>query len=120
MKRLVALIDVVLLAACTSSIYRPMIDSRNVDMNKFESDLRRCQQYTTQVGGAGRYAAAAVIVDMPLGPAVAAIAGSDYYRGPAARVGDVAGGASGGVEGESNQRDFIRRCITRRGYTILQ
>jgi len=120
MKRFLALTVLVLLAACAGASYRPMIDSRNVDMSKFEADLRDCQQYATQVAGAGTGAAAGAAVGALFGAVLAAAAGSRYDRGATARVGAVAGATSGGVEGETNQRDVIRRCIAGRGYSVLQ
>ena len=120
MKRFVALTVVVLLAACAGASYRPMIDSRNADMNKFEADLRDCQQYATQVAGAGTGAAAGAVVGALFGAVLAAAAGSRYDRGATARVGAVTGAAGGGAQGETDQRDVIRRCIAGRGYTVLQ
>jgi len=120
MKHFAALTVVILLAACVGASYRPMIDSRNVDMNKFEADLRDCQQYATQVSGAGTGAAAGAVAGALFGAVIAAAAGSRYDRGATSRVGAVSGAAGGGVQGETNQRDVIRRCITGRGYNVLQ
>ena len=119
-KHLVALPTLGLLAACAGASYRPMIDSRDVDMNKFEADLRDCQQYAAQVSGAGTNAAIGATAGAIFGAVLAAAAGSRYDRGATARVGAVTGAASGGVQGETNQRDVIRRCIAGRGYSVLQ
>lgn len=120
MRSFVVLTVVVLLAACAGATYRPLVDSRNVDMNKFEADLRDCQQYAEQVAGAGTNAAVGAVAGAIFGAVLAAAAGSRYDGGATARVGAVAGGVSGGAQGETNQRDVIRRCIAGRGYTVLQ
>lgn len=120
MKNFAALTVLVILAACAGASYRPMIDSRNVDMNKFEADLRDCQQYATQVAGAGTSAAVGAGVGALFGAVLAAAVGHGVSRNSMAGVGAVSGAASGGVEGETNQRDVIRRCIAGRGYSVLQ
>ena len=120
MKLIVIFMVVVFLAACAGASYRPMIDSRNVDMNRFEIDLRECQQYAQQVTGAGTQAATGALIGAAFGAVLAAAAGIRYDRGATARVGAVTGAATGGAQGESNQRDVIRRCISGRGYSVLQ
>ncbi len=47
-------------------------------------------------------------------------AASPYDLGGTARVSALAGATSGGVQGETDQRDVIRRCIAGRGDTVLQ
>jgi outer membrane murein-binding lipoprotein Lpp len=53
------LISALLLAGCanTGANYRPIIDSKNVDLNRYEADLVECQHYAEQKGGAGEKAA---------------------------------------------------------------
>ena len=120
MKRFAVVAVVALITACAGASYRPMIDSRNVDMNRFEADLRDCQQYAAQVAGAGTNAAIGAGIGALFGAVLAAAAGSRYDRGATARVGAVTGAASGGAQGETDQRDVIRRCIAGRGYSVLQ
>ena len=47
MKRGISVVIVVLLFGCAAAGYRPLIDEREVDMNKYESDLKECQQTAT-------------------------------------------------------------------------
>ncbi|MBC3807029.1 hypothetical protein H8K52_06685 [Undibacterium seohonense] len=55
-----ALIAAFTLSACatTGVNYRPIVDTKNVDMNKFEADLGECRQYAAQTAGAAERAAA--------------------------------------------------------------
>lgn len=122
MKKAVAVLCAVsMLAACanTGAGYRPLIDSKGVDFNRYEGDLRECQAYAAQVSGAAERAAAGAIVGALLGAALAAAAGSNYSRNSTAAVGAVSGAASGGAAGERDQRTVIRRCLGNRGYSVL-
>ena len=108
--------------ANTGANYRPLIDTRGgaVDLNRYEMDLRECQQYATQVAGAADKAVAGAAIGAIFGAVLAAAAGSNYDRGATARVGAVTGMASGAVQGETDQRTVIQRCLAGRGYSVLQ
>jgi hypothetical protein len=120
MKRPMIVLTCLSLAACAGPNYRPLIDSRGVDMNRYEADLRDCQQYAAQTAGAAQHAAAGALIGALLGAALATAAGSRYDARASARVGAVAGGVSGGAQGEMSQRDISRRCLAGRGYSVLQ
>jgi outer membrane lipoprotein SlyB len=107
-------------AATSGANYRPIVDSKGVDLNRYESDLRECQSYATQTAGAADSAAAGAIAGALLGAALAAAAGNNYSRSSTARVGAVSGAVGAGVEGERNQRTIINRCLAGRGYKVLQ
>lgn len=112
----------VALSGCATSgaNYRPMVDTKGVDMNRFEADLGECRQYAAQVAGAAENAAAGAVVGALFGAILASAAGDKYDRGATARVGAVSGAAAGGVEGEKDQRNIIRNCLSGRGYRVLQ
>ena len=120
MKRTVVIGACVFLGACAGASYRPMVDTRGVDMNRYETDLRDCQQYASQVAGAGEGAAVGAAVGAGLGYLLGRVAGSRYNAPASGRVGAVAGAFSGGAEGEMSQRDVIRRCMSGRGYSVLR
>lgn len=120
MKRALVIGISAFLAACVGASYRPLVDSRNVDMNKYEGDLRDCQQYAEQVPGAGTQAAVGAAVGAGLGYLIGRAAGARYNAPATGRVGAVAGAAGGAGQGEMNQRDVIRRCMSGRGYSVLQ
>lgn len=100
--------------------YRPVVDNKGVDLNRYEVDLRECQTYATQTAGAGESAAAGAAAGAVLGAVLAAAAGRGYSRSSTARVGAVTGAVGAGAEGENNQRNIIRRCLAGRGYKVLQ
>ena len=107
-------------AATTGANYRPIIDSKSIDFNRYEADLRECQAYATQTAGAAESAAAGALAGAVLGGVLAAAAGSRYSRTSTARVGAVSGAVGAGIEGERNQRTIINRCLAGRGYKVLQ
>jgi outer membrane lipoprotein SlyB len=107
-------------AGPTGANYRPIVDTKNVDLNRYEVDLRECQSYATQTAGAGESAAAGAVAGAALGAILAAAAGSRYDRTSTAKVGAVTGAVGAGAQGEGNQRNIIRRCMGGRGYNVLQ
>lgn len=117
-------LTVTALAGCATNQmganYRPIIDTRGVDFNRFEADLRECQQYANQTAGAGEGAVAGAVAGAALGAVLAAAAGSRYSRTQTARVGAVGGAVGAAAEAENNQRSIIRRCLSGRGYSVLQ
>jgi outer membrane lipoprotein SlyB len=100
--------------------YRPIVDTKGVNLNRYEADLQECQKYAHQTANAAQSAVAGAIVGAVFGTVLAAAAGSSYDRSASARVGGVSGAVGGGVQGETNQRTIIRRCLTGRGYSVLQ
>jgi len=112
----------IFLVGCAGANYRPMIDMRggSVDANRYESDLRECQQYASQTAGAADKAVVGAVAGALFGAVLAAAAGSNYDRGATARVGAVTGAVGGGAQGENDQRSIIRRCLAGRGYSVLQ
>ncbi len=108
------------LGGCAGANYRPIVDNKGVDLNRYEADLQECQAYATQTAGAGTSAAAGAAAGAILGAALAAAAGSRYDRNSTARVGAVSGAVGAGAEGEKNQRNIINRCLAGRGYKVLQ
>lgn len=107
-------------ATTSGANYRPIVDNKGVDLNKYESDLRECQSYATQTASAGESAAAGAVAGALLGAVLAGAAGSRYSKTSTARVGAVSGAVGAGVEGEKNQRNIINRCLAGRGYRVLQ
>lgn len=118
----VAVLAVALTAGCATSgaNYRPIIDTQGVDMNRYEADLRSCQQYALQAAGAGESAAAGAAAGAVFGALLAAAAGHGYDRSASARVGALTGAVGAGSQGETNQRNIIRQCLAGRGYRVLQ
>jgi outer membrane lipoprotein SlyB len=122
-KFMVAISVIALLSGCAASSganYRPLIDSKGVDFNRYESDLRECQAYATQTAGAAQSAVVGAVAGAVFGAVLAGAAGSRYDKKASARVGAVTGAAGGAVEGERDQRSIINRCLAGRGYQVLK
>lgn len=118
MKSLMMLGLALVVSGCAT--YRPVIDTKNVDMSKFERDLGECQQYAQQVAGPGTGAAVGAGAVAALGFLMATVAGRRFDAGATARVGAVAGAAGGAAGGAENEMNVIRRCVQGRGYNVLQ
>ena len=106
--------------ANTGANYRPMIDTKNVDFNKYEVDLKDCQDYARQTYGAGEGAVAGAAAGAALSALLAAVGGRRYDKSASAKQGAVLGAVAGGAQGETDQRSVIRRCLAGRGYSVLQ
>lgn len=113
-----ALCGSLLVVGCTTS-KNVIIDRKGVDMNRYRQDLAECERYAHEVRkgekvarGAGSGAA--------VGGAVGAIVGDSResaVRG--AGVGAVTGGARGLSAGEREEMRVIKRCLSGRGYKVL-
>lgn len=110
------------LAGCatTGQNYRPIVDTKGVDFNKYETDLRDCQGFAAQASSAGESAAAGAVAGALLGGALAAAAGRGYDRKASARVGALTGAVGAGANGETGQRNIINKCLAGRGYNVLK
>ena len=108
-----------LVAGCanTGNNYRPIVDTKNIDLARYEADLQECQHYAEQKAGAGEQAAIGAGAGAVLGGVLAAVGNGD--KGSSARVGGVMGAVTGLTSGEQGQRSVIKRCLTGRGYKVL-
>jgi outer membrane lipoprotein SlyB len=107
-------------AATSGANYRPIVDNKGVDLNRYDSDLRECQSYALQTAGAADSAAGGALAGALFGAVLAGAAGKNYSKSSSARVGAVSGAVGAGVEGERNQKNIINRCLAGRGYRVLQ
>ena len=102
----------------TGSNFRPIVDNKGVDLNRYEADLLECQEYAKKTPNAGKSGAGGAAVGAALGLALALIGGDKKLA--SAGAGAVVGGAVGASAGETSQRDIIRNCLTGRGYKVLK
>lgn len=119
MKRLIILAVVVLLSACASTTYRPIVDMKGVDYNKYEANLQECRAYAAQAAGVGTGAGVGAVLGAAVGFALSRATGSQYNHGAAARTGAVAGGVSGAGAGAINELGVLKECLRGRGYHVL-
>ena len=105
-KIIASAIALTMVAGCanTGANYRPMIDTKNVDFNKYEADLKECQEDARQTYGAGEGAMAGAAAGAALSALVAAVGGKRYDKTASAKQGAVVGAATGAAQGESDQR----------------
>lgn len=122
MKKILAAMLIVSVSGCasTGSNYRPIVDNKNVDLNRYEADLQECQAYARKTANAGKSAAVGAAAGAALGVALALIGGGGYDKGASAGAGALIGGVGAGAQGETNQRNIIRNCLNGRGYKVLQ
>lgn len=103
-------------AGCASN--RVIVDTKGVDMSRYDQDYAECQTYAGQVNTGGQVAKSAGF-GAAVGAALGAIFGnsSDVARG--AGAGGVVGGAKGAVRGDSEKGQVLRNCLRGRGYRVL-
>lgn len=117
----VGLLSLPLIGCATSgSNYRPLIDTKGVDLSKYEADLVACQAYARTQPGVAQGAAKGAAVGAAVGAVLATVAGRDYDTGAAARVGGVTGAARGAQGANNDQEMVIKRCLQGRGYSVLK
>lgn len=104
--------------APTGENYVPMVDFKDGQRETFSADLSACQAYAAQTAGAGQSAVAGAIAGALLGVVLGAIAGGGI-RNEMAGIGAVSGAVSGAGTGEMSQRAIISRCLSGRGYSVL-
>ena len=109
--------SVVLLASCAAP--SPMVDTKGVDLNQYAVDLRECQAYAEQTYGAGTGAAAGAGMGYILGQVLARATGNRGLANQTGRGAAILGGASGAGQGAMNQRQVVQRCLSGRGYNVL-
>lgn len=120
MRSAAALLLALVIAACaTPSQYRPIIDTKGVELSRYEQDLRECQQYAYQIDVANSAATNAAIGAGVLGVLAAVLGGNRYDVGQWAAAGAVTAGVSGAAAAGQTQVDVIRNCMLGRGYKVL-
>ncbi len=120
-KTIAAAAAIALLAGCATAPgganYRPMIDTGH-RIGDYSADLAECQQYAQRAAGASEGAAAGAVGGaIVIGLLSAILGGGGHGRWAAA--GAVAGGLQGAGAGEANQRAVVLRCMSGRGYHVL-
>jgi shikimate kinase len=124
MKKLIVVLCAVALAlsgcASVDTTYRPVVDTKGVDLNKYERDLNECRQYAKQELDAAQGAAAGAVAGALFGVAIGAILGlhgSDLAQ--VAGVGAVTWGTAGAGGAHRSQTDIVKNCLAQRGYRVL-
>ena len=124
MKNVLIIIAILMFTACAG--HRPIIDTKGVDMNAYESDLKECQEYAKQLSP-GKAAVIGGMVGGAIGGTIGAVIGlalhDNKLAGELAVMGAGLGGMRGaigaGAAGGGSQITIINECITGRGYHVL-
>ena len=96
----------------------PIIDTQGVNMASYEADLAACQNYADEVQVA-RKTTTGIIGGAAVGGVFGAVLGNSDTAQRGAGVGAVAGGVRGAGNGLQERARVIRRCLTGRGYRVL-
>jgi outer membrane lipoprotein SlyB len=104
-------------AGCAT--YRPVIDTKGINLDEYENDLKACQDFAKQVDPAGEMAAGAAGGAL-LGALMGAAVGGRGMSGYGARVGAANGMGAGAAAGLAGQIQIVRNCIAGRGYRVLR
>ena len=123
MKLIIVLGSVLALVACVSPAERVIVDTRNVDMTKYQAHQKECTEFVKQVP-VGKEVVKGMLIAGAAGAALGGIFGS--WGGEAGRAaatgagtGIVAAGLPKAEEGWREQRRVMKNCLERRGYVVL-
>jgi len=105
-----------LLGGCAAR--KPLVDMKGVDPVQYQADLAECEKYAEQAPGPGGGAAGGAIFGGAIGYGVGRAVG---VRDPSAvgRGGVVVGGARGAGKGAQTRKEVVSKCLTGRGYKVL-
>ena len=95
-----------------------IIDEKGVNMSAYQTDLADCQRYAASVK-TGEKTAKGAASGAVVGGLIGAITGGSSGAATGAGVGAVGGGARGANEGEETEVQVVKRCLSGRGYQVL-
>lgn len=100
--------------------WQPVVDVRPHQQVQYPTDLFECQQYANQVVSAQQAAVGGAVAGAIFGALLGAAAGGNgRFNGQMAGVGALSGGVGAAASAEGGQRGIISRCLTGRGYSVL-
>lgn len=104
------------LAACGSN--QVIVDGKGIDPQRYETDLRECKQYASEVKSGQRIAQGAG-VGAVVGGLIGAAVGNSDTAARVAGVGAVKGGTTQGIQSGQEKKQVLRNCLKGRGYRVL-
>jgi uncharacterized protein YcfJ len=109
----------VLLAGCAAApAERVIVDTKGIDPAEYRRDLAECTDYAEQVDTSGR-ALGGAAAGATLWGVLGAILGDSDTAKRGAGAGGVVGGVKGAKSGYDEKTTIIRRCLSGRGYRVL-
>lgn len=115
MIRPISITAALLLVAC-SGTKGPIIDSKGVDMARYQQDLAECEVFAKEVS-TGRAVAKGSASGAAVGAAIGAIANGNAGEG--AGIGAVTGGARSAQIADQEKAGVVKNCLRGRGYRVL-
>ena len=115
--RLAIIIVALFMTACTTTD-EIIIDQKDVNKSAYQQDLAECQAYATQVK-TGDKAAKGAASGALVGGLMGAITGGSSGAVTGAGLGAVGGGAKGVNQGQQSEMQVVKRCLSGRGYRVL-
>jgi hypothetical protein len=115
MRRPITFVVALGLAACTGT-KGPIIDTKGVDMAKYQQDLAECEVYSREVS-TGRAVAKGAAAGAAVGGAIGAIGNNNAGEG--AGIGAVTGGAQSARIAQGEKATVVKNCLRGRGYRVL-
>ena len=122
MNKLLALCSLVVAVTvgCAGANVRPLVDMKGVNEATYESDLKDCQNYAQQQSGVASTAAKGAGAGAVVGGLLGLVTGGNGSGiAQAAGAGAVIGGAGGAFSGNQAQEAVVKRCLSGRGYKVL-
>ena len=122
LKKLIALcsLTAIVTVGCAGADVRPLVDMKEVNQSAYESDLKDCQAYAQQQSGMGSTAAKGAVAGVVVGGLLGLVTGGNSSGiAQAAGAGAVIGGAGGAYSGNQGQEAVVKRCLSGRGYKVL-
>uniref|UniRef100_B1XTT2 Glycine zipper family protein n=1 Tax=Polynucleobacter necessarius subsp. necessarius (strain STIR1) TaxID=452638 RepID=B1XTT2_POLNS len=122
MNKLLVLSSIVVAIAvgCAGANVRPLVDMKSVNESAYEKDLSECQAYAQQQSGMGEKAAKGAGAGAVVGGLLGLVTGGNKTGiVQAAGAGAVIGAAGGAFTGDQAQEAVVKRCLSGRGYKVL-
>lgn len=114
MRRIHILILLALAAGCAAHP-DPIIDTKGVDPDQLAEDWKECEAYSKEVK-----VSQGVAKGTALGGAVGAVAGAiDGDVAESAAYGGLYGGTRSGLDADRDRQRVFKRCMSGRGYRVL-
>ena len=105
---------------CAGANVRPLVDMKGVNEAAYEKDLSDCQAYAQQQSGMGETAAKGGGAGAVVGGLLGLVTGGNASGiAQAAGAGAVIGAAGGAFTGNQAQEAVVKRCLSGRGYKVL-
>ena len=95
-----------------------IIDTQGVDMGEYYQDLADCENYARQVDVASKTTEGAV-EGAVVGGVLGAVVGNHETAERGAGAGAVLGGVKSNKRARFEQERIVRRCLSGRGYRVL-